>query len=356
VSGQERLIEEVQSTFDTNVFVMMRYSETSPFRSLEESIRSSLQRYGLRMRLAKDRSLHDDLWENIRLYMTSSRYGIAVFEQIHEREFNPNISLELGYMYALGRRCLLLKDRGMPRLPTDACGKIYRDFDPFDIEETTTKQVTAWCENDLGLSPIDNSAPTHLEPEHRFVHVIYDSAADENFSNWGMFDTTFNFVRHIELVNDPLEGDRPGAPRALEIRADGTEWVGVHMKVRTLHGMFVAEYSAVSSTATSLNIYLCIIPMQNPFEGLLEVGAERIDDPANAFSPYRIRRYVPHHEIADESWHTARLNFDFRLTPDASYAICAIRINEGCPHPGAGALRVRNLRVFSDQPPEPPLT
>ena len=54
-------------------------------------------------RFAKDRALVDGLWDNIVLYMRHCRFGLVVFEDIDEREFNPNISLELGYMYALGR-------------------------------------------------------------------------------------------------------------------------------------------------------------------------------------------------------------------------------------------------------------
>jgi hypothetical protein len=118
--GREPCIEELQRTVNRNVFVMMRYADTPQFRQIEASIRSALERYGLIARLAKDRALSDDLWENIRLYMGTARYGIAVFEEIERRDFNPNISLELGYMYALGRRCLLLKAsacRASPQTP-----------------------------------------------------------------------------------------------------------------------------------------------------------------------------------------------------------------------------------------------
>jgi hypothetical protein len=95
--------------------------------------------------------------------------------------------------------------------------------------------------------------------------------------------------------------------------------------------------------------------MQGSLNDLIEVGAQRVDDPANQYSPYRVRMFVPHHEIGDGAWHTARLPFDFRKTPDATYAICAARVNEGCPHPGPGVLRFRNVRVRGD-PTEDPRT
>jgi hypothetical protein len=342
----ERPIEELQSTLDRNVFVMMRYADTPQFRLIEASIRESLAQFGLIGRLAKDRALSDDLWENIRLYMTSSQYGIAVFEEIDRRDFNPNISLELGYMYALGRRCLLLKDKRMPRLPTDTCGKIYRDFDTYAADKTVSSEVAAWCEADLGLAPAAASEDTTAK---HFEHTVYDGNADENFSTWGFFDSSRLFHKKIRIL-DTTSDSRPGMTPALELQASGTEFVGANRKVDVLQGAFSAEYLAVHSEAKALNLYLCAIPMKGSIDDLLEVGATRVGEPENAFSPYRVRRFIPHHHVGDGRWHAEKVEFDFRETPSASYAICAVRINEGCPRPGAGSLRLRNVRVTSFGP------
>jgi hypothetical protein len=239
VSQQQRFIEELQSTLDSNVFVMIRYRDTRPFRDLEGSIREALGACGLRARLAKDRALSEDLWENVRIYMNASRYGLAVFDEIHEREFNPNIALELGYMYALGRRCLLLKDKRMPRLPTDTLGKIYKDFDPHDVESTVPPQVRSWCEDDLGL-PLSSADADAGDDEHVGA-VLYDSTVDESYSGWDMFDTTYNFTHHIRRVAIDDRAERPGQTRAFELQAEGTEYVGVHKKVETLRGVFIAD-------------------------------------------------------------------------------------------------------------------
>ena len=107
MTEQTTLLSELEKSSEHNVFVMMRYRSTDHFKVIEATIRQALSKYGLIARLAKDASLSDDLWENIQHYMRYCRFGIAVFEEIDEREFNPNISLELGYMYALKRRCLL---------------------------------------------------------------------------------------------------------------------------------------------------------------------------------------------------------------------------------------------------------
>lgn len=135
------------------VFVMMRYREGENHAAIEAAITSTLARFGLTARFAKDKAYSDDLWENVRIYMHTCKYGIAVFEEIDERSFNPNVAMELGYMYALSRRVLLLKDKRMPAMPTDVIGRIYRPFDTYHIADTIGQQIDAWAQKDLGLSP-----------------------------------------------------------------------------------------------------------------------------------------------------------------------------------------------------------
>jgi predicted nucleotide-binding protein len=75
---------------------------------------------------------------------------VAIFEEIDEREFNPNIALELGFMLALNKRCLILKDQRMPKMPTDIVGKLYKEFDTYNIETSVTRSVEAWA-HDIGF-------------------------------------------------------------------------------------------------------------------------------------------------------------------------------------------------------------
>jgi hypothetical protein len=63
---------------------------------------------------ADDKDYTGDLWENVCLYMLGCRFGVAVFEEIDQREFNPNVAFELGFMTAHGKRCPLLKDQRKP--------------------------------------------------------------------------------------------------------------------------------------------------------------------------------------------------------------------------------------------------
>ena len=115
--------------FENNVFIMMRYyDEIDIFENIEKEIKNTLKENGFIGHLARDRGYVRGLFDNIKVHMACCRYGIAVFETIRDQYFNPNISIELGYMEAWGRDVLLLKERNLPKLPTDIVGELYEEF------------------------------------------------------------------------------------------------------------------------------------------------------------------------------------------------------------------------------------
>lgn len=130
---------------DRTVFLMMRFRSGQQYKDIHEAIKEGFAAYGLKVLRADDRDFTGDLWENVCLYMLGCRYGVAVFDEIDSREFNPNISMELGFMIALNKRCLLLKDQRMSGLPTDVVGKLYRPFDTYKIQETITEAISKWA-------------------------------------------------------------------------------------------------------------------------------------------------------------------------------------------------------------------
>lgn len=141
-----------EANSDVNVFVMMRYGESKEFQEIETTVKETLAEYGLDAQLAKNTEFNDDLWRNVQFYLDNCKYGIVIYEEILGRDFNPNISIEMGYMYGQGKDCLILKDKSITTLPTDICGKIYRSFDTYSIEASISEQIKDWCENKLGLT------------------------------------------------------------------------------------------------------------------------------------------------------------------------------------------------------------
>src|SRR5215471_2459145 len=345
MNAETTLLTELEQTSERNVFIMMRYRSTEHFEEIESAVRQTLAKFGLMARLAKDSALSDDLWENVEYYMRYCRFGIAVFEEIDEREFNPNISLELGYMYALKRRCLLLKDRRMPRLPTDTCGKIYRDFDIYKLSESLAEAISESCNRDLRLQ--EQSQTDSIQANGT---LIFDSdSEDPEFREWGAYDTSRLFEEHIKVTSISTSNEAPGLAYAVTLSASAFESVGVNKKLPTRFGKAVFAYKALESNAKIMNLFVAMIPMQSekPGSSLLEVGGSRQADPDNAYSPYRKRYHIPHEHVGDGAWHKAEIEFDFRNVPTAAYSIFAPRINEGCPKPGSGKLQIRTIKVIS---------
>ncbi len=98
--------------------------------------------------------MDDDLWTNIAAHMWASRYGIAFFEDLAtpQRGVNYNLTIEVGGMLVTGRRCALLKDKSIERMPTDLVGKIYKLVD-LNKPDTVEGALHAWIRDDLALGP-----------------------------------------------------------------------------------------------------------------------------------------------------------------------------------------------------------
>lgn len=160
-----------RSLFDRSVFVMMRFRNTTESSVMRETIRASLKDADLTAYFADELSLADDLWDNVCTYMCGCRFGVAVVEEIEERSFNPNVAIEIGFMQALQRKVLVLKDRRVPMLPTDLAGRLYREFDSYNLAPTVRQAIGSWVDElrTLGELPMNNV----------MFKAMYDPAAQE---------------------------------------------------------------------------------------------------------------------------------------------------------------------------------
>lgn len=127
-----------------NAFVMMKFGKTRGHNEIINAIKSTLEKYSINALRADDKQYHDDLFPNVLTYIYGCRFGIAVFERLEEDDFNPNVSLEVGYMHALKKSVCLLKDKTLNTLHTDLVGKLYKVFDPQDPESTIPNELERW--------------------------------------------------------------------------------------------------------------------------------------------------------------------------------------------------------------------
>jgi nucleoside 2-deoxyribosyltransferase len=133
-----------------NVFLMTRFRQTAQHEAITAVISSVLDDFGVSL-IRADWREHAELWSNVRLCMDHADYGIAVFETLVDPALSPNVSLELGYMLAKEKRCLLLREKGIPILSADLAGHLCREFDAERLEETIRVAVEAWL-RELGIA------------------------------------------------------------------------------------------------------------------------------------------------------------------------------------------------------------
>lgn len=154
--------------FERNAFLMTRFPETTeedPLGPVIKRLRATLSNEGLTLHLASDQQIVDDLWGNVGAHMWACRYGIGLLETTAPRPesedgnppdpklvtLNDNVLIELGSMLTIGRRCMILRDRGAPMPPTDLTAQIFKETSFDDLDEVTT-HAEGWVRKDLRLT------------------------------------------------------------------------------------------------------------------------------------------------------------------------------------------------------------
>lgn len=146
----EKLLSE--SEYEKNIFVMMpfRHDIDDRYEAIVEILKLEFEKYGFKAWLASDKNIRPQLWDNVASFMLACKYGIAVFTRVEKEhrikidEFNPNVSLELGFFISRGKKVLLLKDQALPKLPTDLVGHLYHEFELNRVKKQLPGIIKQW--------------------------------------------------------------------------------------------------------------------------------------------------------------------------------------------------------------------
>jgi hypothetical protein len=125
-------------------FLMMKYEDTMLLTKITNIVRLSFEKKGIKLLRADDKWYADELLLNIKTYMHGCSFGVALFERINTDYFNPNMSLEIGYMMAINKPILFLKDSTLKSLQTDLVGKLYHEYDFQAPEKTLPLVIDKW--------------------------------------------------------------------------------------------------------------------------------------------------------------------------------------------------------------------
>ena len=103
----------------------MPFEKSEGYDIILKTIKNVLQENGCFGGRADDRIFHNDVLYNILTYLHGCDFGIALFDKSEITTFNPNVSLEVGFLLALNKPVFLLKDQNLPMLQSDLAGKLY---------------------------------------------------------------------------------------------------------------------------------------------------------------------------------------------------------------------------------------
>jgi len=134
-------------------FIMMQFGHSKAHIAILGGIRRALDPHQFIALRADDKQYHDNLFFNILTYVYGCRFGIAVFERIESDAFNPNVSLEVGYLLGIDKPVCFLKDHTLKTLHTDLIGQLYKEFDPLSCETTIPPALWKWMEDKGIMSP-----------------------------------------------------------------------------------------------------------------------------------------------------------------------------------------------------------
>src|SRR5712692_3500619 len=135
-----------------NVFLMMSFKRERPLPQIHRTIADSVEEAGLECIRADGKPYKDDLLDNVYIHMLGCKYGIVAYEDLVERELNPNITLEVGFMLALGKKILFLKERRLQTMPADIIGRLYSPFDGLNVKSIKAP-IQKWL-SDLDMKPL----------------------------------------------------------------------------------------------------------------------------------------------------------------------------------------------------------
>lgn len=125
-------------------FIIMRFAKTDAHDQIAKTIKNVLSNKGLLGLRADDKEYSSDKLTNILTYVHGCDFAIAIFDNIDTDYFNPNVSLEVGSILALNKPVCLLKDKPLETIPPDIVGRLYREFDSKNCEETIASELKKW--------------------------------------------------------------------------------------------------------------------------------------------------------------------------------------------------------------------
>ena len=152
---KEKIKDFKKSHIKKNAFLMTSFSDKYS-EDIDRFVLSLNQLGGVECHIANapGGKNTDNLFPNVEVFMHGCDFGIAILfddkDAPSEYKINPNVSLEIGYMYANKKPILILKENTLKKedINVDLIGRLYYEFDRSELGgDGLIKRVKEWLNN-----------------------------------------------------------------------------------------------------------------------------------------------------------------------------------------------------------------
>ena len=138
-------------SYERSVFLMTKFPEPSggpkaaELQRIIDAVSAEVKTAGFVPRIAKfPNNFHPGLWDNVELHLLACRQGIAIVEDQYLPELNPNVAMEWGWMRAMGKPVLFLREETFGHHRADLGDLLGQPFAWADPQPGVTDAVGPW--------------------------------------------------------------------------------------------------------------------------------------------------------------------------------------------------------------------
>ena len=126
-----------EGSYTESVFIMTKYPAAGDphadrLQAVIDAVAHGIRKRNYKPRIASEAVHHRWLWDNVELFLLGCARGVAIVEDKYLPELNPNVAIEWGWMAAMGRNVLFLREQSFQHERADWTGRFN---DPFDWDD-----------------------------------------------------------------------------------------------------------------------------------------------------------------------------------------------------------------------------
>lgn len=145
-------IKKLMDSGERNAFLMTSFAKENEKKI--SKVKDILAQYNVVCHIANapGGKYSDRLFQNIQVYMHGCDFGIGLYTDESDKakeekiKINPNLSLEVGYMLAIGKPICILKEKKLAKMNIDLADRLYCEFNEYD-DDALNEVIRQWLDN-----------------------------------------------------------------------------------------------------------------------------------------------------------------------------------------------------------------